>query len=97
MSSKESNTEVAKNVTPSLYHHVSTVRPKLSSWGWAGSTLTYSQFDSFRSEIIPDTARGTLTTGVLYSHGSDIYEIDCALPLSSFTEENLMSIVIFLA
>ena len=85
MSSKESNTEVAKNVTPSLYHHVSTVKPKLSSFGNGPGLLPRIHNSiTFRSEIIPDTARGTLTTGVLYSHGSDIYEIDCALPLSSF-------------
>ncbi|CCD24949.1 uncharacterized protein NDAI_0E01330 [Naumovozyma dairenensis CBS 421] len=46
--------------------------------------LHFTKTMTFRSEIIPDKSKGTLSTSLLYSQGSDIYEIDCALPLASF-------------
>lgn len=46
--------------------------------------LHFTKTLTFRSEIIPNKAKGTLTASLLYSQGSDIYEIDCDLPLASF-------------
>lgn len=68
--------------SPALYNHISSFRPK-----FINRISNVSQFDKtvmFRSEIIPDKEKGTLTTSLLYSQGSDIYEVDCALPLGSF-------------
>mgnify|MGYP003365615464 CR=1 FL=1 len=68
--------------TPSLYHHLSMFKPKFTSR--VDNVLHYDKTVTFRSEIIPDKAKGTLSTSLLYSQGSDIYEIDCSLPLDSF-------------
>jgi len=68
--------------TPSLYHHLSMLKPSFVSR--VDNVLHYDKTITFRSEIIPDKAKGILSTSLLYSQGSDIYEIDCSLPLESF-------------
>ncbi|CCK67996.1 WD40 repeat domain-containing protein KNAG_0A03080 [Huiozyma naganishii CBS 8797] len=73
-------TKIWRRSAPSLYHHISSVKPQFMTR--VGDEL--DKTIAFRSEIIPDKAKETLTTSLLYSQGSDIYEIDCALPLGSF-------------
>lgn len=67
---------------PSLYHHISSFKPKFITR--IDDVLKFHKTITFRSEIIPDKDRGLLTTSLLYSQGSNIYEIDCNLPLGSF-------------
>ena len=68
---------------PSLYQHISSFKPQFSTR--VDDVLHFSKTLTWRSEIIPDKSKGTLTTSLLYSQGSDIYEIDTTLPLKTST------------
>ncbi|KAK5780018.1 uncharacterized protein PWA37_001607 [Arxiozyma heterogenica] len=72
--------------TPSLYHHLSSFKPSFISS--VDNMRKLHKTIIFRSEVIPDKERGFLSTSLLYSQGSDIYEIDCNLPLGSFYKES---------
>lgn len=71
---------------PSLYHHLSSFRPSFISS--IDNVRKLHKTITFRSEIIPDKKRGFLTTSLLCSQGSDIYEIDCNLPLGPFYKDD---------
>lgn len=72
---------------PSLYHHFSSFKPSFVTS--IDNVMKLHKTITFRSEIIPDKERGFLTTSLLYSQGSDIYEIDCNLPLGSFYKDSV--------
>ncbi|CCF59223.1 hypothetical protein KAFR_0G01890 [Kazachstania africana CBS 2517] len=69
----------------SLYHHISSVKPTFMTR--VDDVLHFAKTITFRSEIIPDKKKKTLTTSLLYSQGSDIYELECVLPLNSFYKD----------
>lgn len=71
---------------PSLYQHISSFKPQFSAR--VDDVLHFSKTVAWRSEIIPDKSKGTLTTSLLYSQGSDIYEIDATLPLKTFYDDD---------
>lgn len=71
---------------PSLYQHISSFKPQFSTR--VDDVLHFSKTLTWRSEIIPDKSKGTLTTSLLYSQGSDIYEIDTTLPLKTFYDDD---------
>ena len=71
---------------PSLYLHISSFKPQFSTR--VDDVLHFSKTLTWRSEIIPDKSKGTLTTSLLYSQGSDIYEIDTTLPLKTFYDDD---------
>lgn len=82
---KERKSVLWRRSAPSLYHHISSFKPKFIRR--MDDTEKLHKSITFRSEIIPDKNRGLLTTSLLYSQGSDIYEIDCNLPLGSFYKD----------
>lgn len=68
----------------STYEHISTLKPKFVSR--VDNILHQDKTFTFTNKIIPDKKTASLNTSVLYSQGSDIYEIDCALPLGEIKE-----------
>lgn len=80
---------MARKGTSSLYNHLSTMKPNFAMR--IDNVLNYDKTITFRSEIIPDKKKGTLSTSVLYSQGSDIFEIDCELPLETFYPQDSRS------
>ena len=42
---------------------------------------------TFSNVVVPDKKNNTLTSSVIYSQGSDIYEIDFAVPLQEAASE----------
>ncbi|QLL30937.1 hypothetical protein HG536_0A07520 [Torulaspora globosa] len=78
--------KIWKKTVPFLYQHISSVRPKFSSR--VDDALKSEKRLTFSDKVIPDKKKGLLSTSVLYSQGSDIYEIDCELPLGAFYERS---------
>lgn len=74
--------KIWKKSVPFLYQHISSVRPKFSSR--VDDALKSEKRLTFSDKVIPDKKKGLLSTTALYSQGSDVYEIDCDLPLGAF-------------
>lgn len=79
--------KIWKKSIPSIYQHISTFKPSFTSRIYDTESIPKTM--TFTHELVPDKEQGTLTTSVLYSQGSDIFEVPCSLPLglhSSFGE-----------
>lgn len=74
--------KIWKKSVPFLYQHISSVRPRFDSR--VEDTSKFEKRLTFTDKVVPDKKKGLLTTSVLYSQGSDIYEVDCDLPLGAF-------------
>lgn len=79
---KNEEYKIWKKSVPSLYQHISSLKPKFDTR--VDNILKFDKRLIFTNEVVPDKTKGLLTTNVLYSQGSDIYEIGCALPLGAF-------------
>ncbi|QLQ81458.1 hypothetical protein HG537_0F02190 [Torulaspora globosa] len=78
--------KIWKKTVPFLYQHISSVRPKFSSR--TDDILKSEKRLTFSDKVVPDKKKGLLSTSALYSQGSDIYEIECDLPLGVFYERS---------
>ncbi|CAR28559.1 ZYRO0F06776p [Zygosaccharomyces rouxii] len=76
---KNEEFKIWKKSVPSLYQHVSFFKPQLDAR--LGDVLQFEKRFTFNNEVIPDQKRGVLNTGLFYSVGSNIYKLDCSLPL----------------
>lgn len=76
---KNEEFKIWKKSVPSLYQHISYLKPRFNNHLEDPSQLE-KKF-AFTSEVVPDKRKGVLTTGLLYSLGSDIYKLDSCLPL----------------
>lgn len=74
--------KIWKKSVPFLYQHISSFKPKFETR--VDDILKFDKRLTFSNKVVPDRKKGLLTTSVLYSQGSDIYEIDCDLPLGVF-------------
>ena len=63
----------------SSYEHISSFKPKFLQR--VDNVLHHSKAVTFSSNVVPDTDKGTLSTSLIYSQGSDIYELGCEFPL----------------
>lgn len=79
---KNEEYKIWKKSIPLLYNHISSFKPKFDTR--FDDILKFDKRFTFTNKIIPDKEKGLLSTSALYSQGSDIYEIDCALPLGAF-------------
>ncbi|KAL3232664.1 Transcriptional modulator WTM2 [Nakaseomyces bracarensis] len=61
------------------YEHISSMKPRFISRAFSPESQQKSV--AFSNELIPDTDNGVLKTKLLYSQGSDIFELDCSYPL----------------
>lgn len=77
--------KIWKKSVPFLYQHISSVRPRFDSR--VEDTSKFEKRLTFTDKVVPDKKKGLLTTSVLYSQGSDIYEVDCDLPLGAFYQK----------
>ena len=73
---------MTKIYKPSSYEHISSLKPRFISRvdSHQDKSITFS------NKIVPDKDDSALKTSIIYSQGSDIYEIDCALPMGDSNE-----------
>ncbi|CCD24948.1 transcriptional modulator NDAI_0E01320 [Naumovozyma dairenensis CBS 421] len=71
---------MTKTYKQSAYEHISSFKPKFVQR--VDNILHHSKSLAFSTNVTPDTDKGTLTTSVIYSQGSDIYEMQCSLPIA---------------
>lgn len=73
---------MTKTYKPKSYEYISSLKPRFTQR--VDNVFHHDKAFTFSNKIIPQ--EGTLGTSVIYSQGSDIYEIDCALPLGTADE-----------
>lgn len=73
---------MAKTYKPSSYEHISSLKPRFISRVHANQDKSIT----FSNKIVPDKDDSALKTSIIYSQGSDIYEIECALPMDGSAE-----------
>ena len=67
------------------YEHISSIKPRFISRAFAAENQLKSL--AFSNELVPDTDAHELKTKLLYSQGSEIYELECAYPLITEDKE----------
>lgn len=77
--------EVWKKQGNNSYQHISSFKPSFQTSIYNVSCFTKSI--TFTDKVIPDKDTGVLSTGIMYTQGKDVYEIDCNLPLESFYDD----------
>lgn len=75
--------KIWKKSIPSLYQHISTFKPSFTSRIEGIEKIPKNVV--FTHKVVPDKEKGTLTTSLLCTQGSDVYEVDCQLPLGLHT------------
>ncbi|CCH59238.1 hypothetical protein TBLA_0B04000 [Henningerozyma blattae CBS 6284] len=70
------------------YEHISSYKPIFQTS--VNNVSRFRKTITFTDNVVPDTDDNTLTTQLLYSQGSNVYEIDCVLPLESFNNSILL-------
>lgn len=76
---KNEEFKIWKKSVPALYQHITYLKPRFNTH--EGNLLHFEKRLAFANEVVPKKEKGILTVGVLYSQGSDIYKIDCDVPL----------------
>ncbi|KOG96178.1 Ume1p [Saccharomyces eubayanus] len=76
---KNEEFKIWKKSIPSLYQHISSLKPNFSSN--VNETSTTPKSLVFTNDKACDKAKGTLTAPLLYSQGSEIFEVECVMPL----------------
>lgn len=79
---KNEEYKIWKKSIPLLYNHISSFKPKFDTR--FDDILRFDKRFTFTNKVVPDKKHGLLSATALYSQGSDIYEIDCSLPLGAF-------------
>ncbi|CCF59224.1 hypothetical protein KAFR_0G01900 [Kazachstania africana CBS 2517] len=67
----------------SSYEYISSLRPKFQA---RVDVSSIRKSFAFSNKIVPNKDDNTLGTSIIYSQGSDIYEIDCTIPIESKKE-----------
>ena len=78
---------MTKIYKPLTYEHISSLKPKFVSR--VDSTLHQDKSITFSNKIVPDKETNSINTSLIYSQGSDIYEIDCSLPIDDTITEKV--------
>lgn len=76
---KNEEFKIWKKSVPSLYQHITTIKPSYTRLFEGAERIP--KVVAFTHKIVPDREKGTFTTSLLCSQGSDIYEVDFQLPL----------------
>ena len=77
---------MAKIYKQSAYETISCLKPKFST---RVDNVTHQQKSfTFSNKLIPNKENNTIESSLLYSQGSDIYEIDFAVPLPKKTQDD---------
>lgn len=79
--------KMSKIYKPSTYEHISYLKSK--SVSCVDNILHEDKSSIFSNKIVPDKETNTINTSIIYSQGSDIFEINCSLPINDTSTEEV--------
>ncbi|AQZ15050.1 WTM2 (YOR229W) and UME1 (YPL139C) [Zygosaccharomyces parabailii] len=83
---KNEEFKIWKKSVPALYQHISYLKPRFDTH--ETDLAHFEKRIAFSHKVVSEEKKGLLTAEVLYSQESDIYKVDCELPLGLSDEAN---------